>query len=215
MKDDPALQVNGHAVTDGSEIYYYGISDGGIQGGTFMALSPRRHARRAQRARRRVEPDDDALARLPARSRPFLDSVYPDFARSAVLIAALQSYWDYTDPITFAPHVIANPLPPDTPPEAHPRAGGDQRRAGAEPGDAPARARARHSRHQPRGAGLRRRRAAGAARLGLHAVGRASDAGAARRQHAAADGQRRARGDSPPRSRSSSSCARSSSPTAR
>ncbi|MCA1664545.1 MAG: hypothetical protein LC659_09785, partial [Myxococcales bacterium] len=30
MKNDPQLQVNGHAVTDGSEIYYYGISDGGI-----------------------------------------------------------------------------------------------------------------------------------------------------------------------------------------
>ena len=39
MKNDPQLQVNGHAITDGSEIYYYGISDGGIQGGTFMALS--------------------------------------------------------------------------------------------------------------------------------------------------------------------------------
>ena len=118
--------------------------------------------------------------------KTFLDSVYPDFLDQQVLIAALQSYWDYTDPISFAPHVIATTLHGRHAAQAHPRARGRQRRASAEPGHAPARAHARHSRHQPRGSGVRRRCRRGAARLGVHAVGRASDAGAARRQHSAA-----------------------------
>ena len=66
MKDDPMLQVNGHPITDGSEIYYFGISDGGIQGGTFMALS-----RDVVRGVLNVpgcdwSSDDAALARLSA-----------------------------------------------------------------------------------------------------------------------------------------------------
>src|SRR5208283_3137411 len=40
LKDDPALAVNGQPVTDGSVVSYFGISLGGIQGNTFMALSP-------------------------------------------------------------------------------------------------------------------------------------------------------------------------------
>jgi hypothetical protein len=43
--------------------------------------------------------------------KTFLNSVYPDFLDQQVLIAALQSYWDYTDPISFAPHVIGDPFP--------------------------------------------------------------------------------------------------------
>ncbi|HEY2746949.1 MAG TPA: hypothetical protein VGL86_20140 [Polyangia bacterium] len=110
MKDDPMLQANGHAVTDGSQIYYYGISDGGIQGGTFMALS-----RDITRGVLNVPGGMWNLMML--RSHDFqslktvLDSVYSDFLDQQVIIAALQSYWDYTDPISFAPHVIGAPLP--------------------------------------------------------------------------------------------------------
>ena len=49
--------------------------------------------------------------------KTFLNSVYPDFLDQQVLIAALQSYWDYSDPISFAPHVIANTVTADTPPK--------------------------------------------------------------------------------------------------
>ena len=114
MKNDPQLQVNGHAVTDGSEIYYYGISDGGIQGGTFMALS-----KDVTRGVLNVPGAEWNLMMMRSHDfqglKTFLDSVYPDFLDQQILIAALQSYWDYTDPISFAPHIIANTLTADTP----------------------------------------------------------------------------------------------------
>ncbi len=43
--------------------------------------------------------------------KTFLNSVYPDLLDQQVLIAALQSDWDYTDPISFAPHILGDPLP--------------------------------------------------------------------------------------------------------
>ncbi len=110
MKNDAMLQVNGHPITDGSQIYYYGISDGGIQGGTFMALS-----RDVVRGVLNVPGSEWSLMMLRSHDfqplKQFLNSVYPDMVDQQVLIAALQSYWDYTDPISFAPHVIAAPLP--------------------------------------------------------------------------------------------------------
>ncbi|HXU69524.1 MAG TPA: hypothetical protein VN947_09345 [Polyangia bacterium] len=115
MKDDPMLQAGGHAITDGSQIYYYGISDGGIQGGTFMALS-----RDVIRGVLNVPGSVWNLMMMRSHDfaslKTFLNSVYPDFLDQQVLIAALQSYWDYTDPISFAPHVIDAPFP-STPPK--------------------------------------------------------------------------------------------------
>lgn len=110
MKDDPALQVNGHAVTDASQIYYYGISDGGIQGGTFMALSED-----IVRGVLNVPGCEWSLMMLRSHDfqglKTLLDSVYPDQLDQQVLVAAMQSYWDFSDPATFAPHVIGAPLP--------------------------------------------------------------------------------------------------------
>ena len=110
MKNDPMLQVNGHAITDGSQIYYYGISDGGIQGGTFMALS-----KDVVRGVLNVPGSVWNLMMMRSHDfaslKTFLNSVYPDLLDQQVLIAALQSYWDYTDPISFAPHILGDPLP--------------------------------------------------------------------------------------------------------
>ncbi len=110
IKDDAALQVGGHAVTDGSQLYYYGISDGGIQGGTFMALS-----KDITRGVLNVPGSEWSLMMLRSADfnglKMFLDSVYPDQLDQQILIAAMQSYWDYTDPINYAPHLLANPLP--------------------------------------------------------------------------------------------------------
>ncbi len=109
MKDDAALQVNGHAVTDGSQVYYYGISDGGIQGGTFMALS-----KDVVRGVLNVPGCEWSLMMLRSHDfqglKTFLDSVYQDFLDQQVLIASLQSAWDYTDPISYAPHLLHDPL---------------------------------------------------------------------------------------------------------
>lgn len=116
LKNDPKLQIGARAITDGSQIYYYGISDGGIQGGTFMALS-----KDVTRGVLNVPGSEWSLMMMRSHDfqglKTFLDSVYPDFLDQQILIAALQSYWDYTDPISFAPHVLGDTLTPDTPPK--------------------------------------------------------------------------------------------------
>jgi hypothetical protein len=110
MKDDPALQVNGTAVTDGSEVYYYGISDGGIQGGTYMALS-----QDVTRGVLGVPGSEWTL--LIQRSTDFsdlqqiLDVVYPDPLDQQLLIALIQPEFDFTDPAGYAAHLIQSPLP--------------------------------------------------------------------------------------------------------
>jgi len=115
IKDDPALALNGKPVTDGSQIYYYGISDGGIQGGTFMALSE-------DVARGVLNVPGCEWSLMAFRSHDFaslaslLNGIYPDPLDQQVLFAASQSEWDYTDPATWAPHVLYAPLP-KTPPK--------------------------------------------------------------------------------------------------
>jgi hypothetical protein len=110
LKNDPALAVNGHAVTDASNVTYFGISDGGIQGGTFMALSPD-----VLRGVLNVPGCEWSL--LINRSvdfaplAPIISSVIPDPVNAQIVISLLQSEWDYTDPATFAPHLLMNPLP--------------------------------------------------------------------------------------------------------
>jgi hypothetical protein len=110
MKDDPALQLSGTPVTDGSQVYYYGISDGGIQGGTFMALS---------------EDVVHGVLNVPGcewslliqRSSDFtplqqiLDIVIPDPLDQQILLSLLQPEFDFTDPASYAAHLIASPLP--------------------------------------------------------------------------------------------------------
>ncbi len=110
LKNDPALALNGQAVTDASDIRYFGISDGGIQGGTFMALTPD-----VERGALNVPGCEWSL--LIYRStdfapiKPIIDFSIPDPVSAQLVIAALQSEWDYTDPATFAPHLLRNPLP--------------------------------------------------------------------------------------------------------
>ena len=109
FKNDPAMALNGKPVTDGSQVYYYGISNGGIQGGTFMALS-----KDIVRGVLNVPGCEWSL--LIYRStdfnqlKPLLNSSYPDPLDAQVIILASQSEWDYTDPATFAPHLLQSPL---------------------------------------------------------------------------------------------------------
>jgi hypothetical protein len=110
MKNDPALQINSVPVTDASQIYYYGISNGGIQGGTYMGL-----AEDVTRGVLNVPGGDWTL--LMQRSTDFstlqqlLDAEIPDYLDQQHLLALLQPEWDYTDPAGFAPHLLASPLP--------------------------------------------------------------------------------------------------------
>ena len=110
MKDDPAMQVNGRAVIDGTTAYYYGISNGGIQGGTFMALSE-------DIVRGALDVPGAVWNLLMFRSADFaplqtiLGSFLPDPLDQEILLAMLQPEFDFTDPASFAPHLLTAPLP--------------------------------------------------------------------------------------------------------
>jgi hypothetical protein len=110
LKDDPSLAINGSAVTDGSQVYYYGISNGGIQGTTFMALS---------------EDVSKGVLNVPGcewstmifRSSDFeplfviLQQIVPDPLDEQVVLAILQVEFDTTDGASFAGHILQDPLP--------------------------------------------------------------------------------------------------------
>jgi hypothetical protein len=107
---DPALQVGGVPITDGKEIYYFGISNGGIQGGTFMGINP-------DIVRGVLNVPGCEWSLLMYRSADFsqlkglLSITIPDSLDAQVAIASTQSEFDYTDPATYAPHLIKDPLP--------------------------------------------------------------------------------------------------------
>ena len=110
MKNDAAMKIASTAVTDGSQIYYYGISDGGIQGGTYMGI-----AQEVTKGALNVPGSEWSL--LIQRSTDFanlqqiLDIEWADPLDQQVLLAIIQPEWDFTDPASFASHLIAAPLP--------------------------------------------------------------------------------------------------------
>jgi hypothetical protein len=110
IKNDLALVVNGAPVIDGSELYYFGASNGGIQGGTFMGLTP-------DIVRGVLNVPGCTWNLMMWRSTDFvqlstvLDLVYRDALDRQLLIAAAQVEFDYTDPATYAPHLLRDPLP--------------------------------------------------------------------------------------------------------
>jgi hypothetical protein len=106
----PELQFADGPAYDASAVYFYGISMGGILGGTFAALSPY-----VDRAVLGVGGADFSL--MMFRARPFtpflilIDSVFPDPLDQQKLTAAIQSSFDRIDPLTYAPRVAKNPYP--------------------------------------------------------------------------------------------------------
>jgi hypothetical protein len=104
MLSDPAMAVNGTPVSDGKEVYYLGVSLGGIEGGTFMGLSPD-----VTRGVLNVPGCEWSL--LIFRSvvfdvlKPILQTALSDPLDEQIAIAATQGDWDYTDPVTWAPHL--------------------------------------------------------------------------------------------------------------
>ena len=110
IKDDDALKIDGQAITDGEAMYYFGVSNGGIQGGTFMALTPD-----VQRGVLNVPGGGWNIMMYRSthfqQLLPLLSAVYPDALDRQMLVALTQFAWDFTDPITYAPHLLANPLP--------------------------------------------------------------------------------------------------------
>jgi hypothetical protein len=108
--NDPALAISGRPVTDGSHIYYIGGSDGGIQGGTFLSLSP-------DVDRGILDVPGAQWSLLLERSSDFvpfrllLSNTFTDALDLLTWNALMQSEWDHTDPATFTPHLLTDPLP--------------------------------------------------------------------------------------------------------
>lgn len=110
IKDDAVMMINGKPVTDGVESYYFGISNGGIQGGTFMALSP-------DIVRGVLNVPGCEWSLMIYRSTqflplyPLLNAILPDPLDRQLVVAASQTEWDHSDPASFAAHLIKDPLP--------------------------------------------------------------------------------------------------------
>ena len=112
-RDEAALQIDGESIF-GSQVYYFGISQGGIMGATLAAMTPDIEAFGLQvgavsyplMMRRSV----DFL-----RFELLLRAWYPDKLDRDWLIAASASLFDQSDPITFAPHLLSGSGPVPAP----------------------------------------------------------------------------------------------------
>jgi hypothetical protein len=107
----PMLQEGGKQLLDGSKVHYYGISQGGIFGGTFMAVDPF------------VE---RGVLGVPAASydyiierstnwqtyRVFVYNSYSDDRRyPQILLRLIQMRWDLSDPATYVGHLTGDAEP--------------------------------------------------------------------------------------------------------
>lgn len=99
-------------VVDPDRVYFEGISQGGILGGTYMALS-----RDVTRGHLAVPGQNYTL--IAHRSRNFdeffvaLAGAYPGRARQAVLLATVQTLWDMIDPASYYRHLFEDPFEGD------------------------------------------------------------------------------------------------------
>lgn len=106
----PELRSMGRILADKSRVYYYGISNGGSLGLSLLALSP--HIPRAA-----LCVPGGFFSLLIGRSSAFktfferLADAYPDPLDRQIVIALGQMLWDASDPATYAPHVLRDPLP--------------------------------------------------------------------------------------------------------
>jgi len=103
---------------DTDEMYYLGISQGGINGATYMALSP-------DIARGHLGVPGANYGLMEHRSTNFdqfftaLAGSYPGRSQQAVLLAMVNQLWDATDPISYWRHITAEPFGDDAPRYVH------------------------------------------------------------------------------------------------
>jgi hypothetical protein len=106
----PAFQLDGQPLIDTQELYFYGISQGGIEGGLYMALA-------TDSVRGVLGVNAANYSTLLQRSVDFgafqglLNPAYPDELDRQVLIALIQQLWDRGEPQGYLPHLVADPLP--------------------------------------------------------------------------------------------------------
>ncbi|MEM9196030.1 MAG: hypothetical protein AAGF12_43090, partial [Myxococcota bacterium] len=109
----PELQIDGTPVIDTDQVYYYGISQGGIFGATIAGLSNDIEAYVLQvgavsypiMIRRSIDFD---------RFEDIYQIWYPSKLDRDFFLVASAGAWDQTDPATYAPHLVRDPLPNTT-----------------------------------------------------------------------------------------------------
>jgi len=105
-----AAKINGAAVIDPTQIYYYGCSQGGILGGTYAPLAPK-----IERAVLGV--GGASITLMMFRSRNFsdflalMDGFTPDPLDEQKWVALLPTTFDRVDPVTYASHAIRDLYP--------------------------------------------------------------------------------------------------------
>ncbi len=110
LKDLAELHFGGQLAYDPDEIYFYGISQGAILGGTYIALSP--HIQRAT-----LSVGACSFPMMMFRSANFtsflglIEIALPDRLDQQKFVALTPTLFERIDPITYAPYVLQDPLP--------------------------------------------------------------------------------------------------------
>ena len=107
---DPAFQLDGQPLIDRQELYYYGLSQGGIAGAMYMALA-------TDHTRGVLGVGASNYSFLLQRSRDFTPfqavlnlNYFNEFDR-ALLYPMLQQLWDRGEPLGYQSHLVSDPLP--------------------------------------------------------------------------------------------------------
>jgi hypothetical protein len=110
MRDEPMLQFNGRSAIDPSRRYYYGASQGGIFGGTYMALTTD-----VERGILMVPGQGyNLLLQRSSNFRRFEDILRPRFPNGLDLprlLETIQLHWDRTEPSGWTPNVRTDRVP--------------------------------------------------------------------------------------------------------
>ncbi|MEA2459302.1 MAG: hypothetical protein QOC95_2274, partial [Thermoleophilaceae bacterium] len=127
LGSNPAFQMNGHSVFDGTQrLFYDGNSQGGIIGGALIAVEPdldrgvigvpgMNYSTLLQRSTDfgTGQPPDPTDPGLPEYAYPLYQS-YPNELERPLLFSLLQTLWDRAEADGYALHMTGDPLP-DTP----------------------------------------------------------------------------------------------------
>ncbi len=108
--DDPALQFEGRSLLDGDTAYYYGGSQGGIMGASYMALSTdvRRGALAVPGQSYNLLLERSAAF---ANFESFIAGAYVDAFDKQLLLHLMQANWDRAAPSGYSVHISRDPLP--------------------------------------------------------------------------------------------------------
>ena len=114
LSKDPQVNLWDKPIVAEDQVFYYGVSLGGIQGTSFVSLSPR--VRRGVLA----VPGSVWLNMIPRSTvwppiKFAMDAIYPDPLAQQLGIAFVQGWFDHSDPINLTYHLFVDPLPDSQP----------------------------------------------------------------------------------------------------